>query len=54
MTILELTSALMQMHSQHGNLTVKLECMEIKHVEYVRAISGEHGSFVDLATCDEC
>ena len=54
MTILELTNALMQMHSQHGNLEVKIECMTLKHVEFVQAISGEHRSFVDLVTSDEC
>lgn len=54
MKILTLTSELMKLHGQHGNIEVKLESLPISSVEFVRAIEGEHVSYVDLVADDGC
>lgn len=54
MDILTLTSKLMQLHVQHGNIEIKLESIPISSIEFVHAIDGEHGSYIDLVADDGC
>lgn len=52
MNILQLTTTLMNLHSKHGNIEIKLESLPISSIEFVHAIDGEHGSYVDLVADD--
>ena len=52
MNLLTLTSELMNLHSKHGNIEIKLESLPISSIEFVHAIDGEHGSSVDLVADD--
>ena len=52
MNILQLATTLMQLHSKHGNIEIKLESLPISSIEFVHAIDGEHGSYVDLVADD--
>lgn len=52
MNILTLTSELIQLHSKYGNIEIKLESLPISSIEFVRAIDGEHGSYIDLVADD--
>ena len=54
MDILTLTSELIQQHAKHGNIEIKLESLPISSIEFVHAIDGEHGSYIDLVADDGC
>ena len=54
MDILTLTSELIQLHAKHGNIEVKLESLPLLQIEFVHAIDGEHGSYIDLVADDGC
>jgi len=50
MTITELQDKLMALYEKHGDMNVMIDCYEIRLVEHVHAIDGEHGQFVDLVS----
>lgn len=52
MNILQLTTTLMNLHSKHGNIEIKLESLPISSIEFVHSIDGEHGSYIDLVADD--